>query len=266
MYDQGLALLFPTCTSCSDLWRNVLCAASFDPSHTDFVSAPSMKSFKDMETLARAAKLQLSKELAEQLFTACMDEASPKPSATDSRHTVFDAFGRGEDRGVGASKFAAWVGRHRLKMLRCEGLESGDICLAVPLHVEVSKEGGGLTGSVLKAANPELKIYDYCRTAKNDPNYLRNTAVQLVVPVGGLWLGWNLCTAAAALGFIWLTDSLIFSLIGALFGVMSRMGSASVATVAEQSSFDPGSVMFFLLPPIIMAEVRQQPSRSPLVR
>ena len=49
-------------------------------------------------------------------------------------------------------------------------------------------------------------------------------------------------------------------------GMMSRMGSASVATVAEQSSFDPGSVMFFLLPPIIMAEVRQQPSRSPLVR
>lgn len=242
IYAQALKDLFPTCTSCSNLWLGVLCAASYDPTQTSFVDGPVQVSYDDVATLAKPATLTLSAALAETLFMACRDEAPPGPQSTHD--TVRGYF----NDSVG---FATWMGTGRLKLLRCQGRDASRSCLTAPLRVQVVADGG-LSSSTLLRANPALKVYDYCRTAKNDPNYLPGFATALLVPVAGLWIGWILSTMASAAGWLWLTDSLIFALVGLGLGLL--LESEGMATAAEKSSFDPGTVMFFLLPPIILSE------------
>ena len=278
VYDQGLSLLFRMCSSCSNLWRNILCAASFDTAQASFVRAPPLKYFGDITSLAKPATLLLSADLAEKLLLACKDEPAPASLSSDSRHTVSDAFSDS------ASKFAEWMGQGRLKLLRCTDRRvrrqrqpqavnttdrSTDTCLTAPLEIKVTKSMDarqGLTTDILKAANPDLKIYDYCRTEKNEPNYLRDTAVQLVVVVGGLWIGWFLCAIAAKRGMVWVTDSVVFAFVGVSFGIFSRADASNTsAAVAEQAGFNPSTVMFWLLPPILMAEVRRHPASQLLL-
>jgi hypothetical protein len=185
IYDHGLSLLFPMCPSCSDLWSNVLCAASFDAAQASFVRAPPMQSANDVAALSTPATLELSAALAEQLFAECKGARAEEP-------TIYDAFGGS------ARKFAEWMGQNRLKVLRCQGLSPQDTCIIAPLRVEVVAEGAvkgsrrkgvrqGLNISYLRARNPDIQIDGACRTAGVDPFFWVAVVLSAVIAAGILW-------------------------------------------------------------------------------
>jgi len=184
IYDHGLSLLFPMCASCSDLWSNVLCAASFDAEQASFVSAPPMQSANDVAALSTPATLELSAALAEQLFAACKGARAEEP-------TIYDAFGGS------ARKFAEWMGQNRLKVLRCQGLSPQDTCIIAPLRVKVVAEDAGrrrgrgvrqgLNISYLRARNPDIQIDGACRTAGVDPFFWVAVVLSAVIAAGILW-------------------------------------------------------------------------------